>query len=70
MLYENVSRICKERGISFSALERGAHLSNGLIWKWGNRTKSPNANAVKAVSNFLGVSMDELMGGENDCEVQ
>lgn len=70
MLYENVSRLCKERGISLCALERGAGLSNGVIWKWGNRTKSPNANAVKSVADFLGVSMDELMGGENDCEVQ
>lgn len=59
-------KLCKERNTTVAALEKAAGLSNGSIWKWGNRSKkSPNADAVKAVATVFGVSMDELMGGSN-----
>lgn len=64
MLYENVSRLCKERNITFCALERATGLGNGSIWKWGNRTKSPNVSAVKKVADYFGVTVDELLKGE------
>ena len=61
MLYENVSRLCKENNITFAALERATGLGNGAIWKWGNRTKSPNVSAVKKVADYFGVSVDDLL---------
>lgn len=64
MLYENVIRLCKENNISTFALERATGLGNGSIWKWGNRTKSPNVIAVKKVADYFGVTVDELLSNK------
>lgn len=61
VLFENVSRLCEERNITFAALEREIGLGNGSIWKWGNRTKSPNVIAVKRVADYFGVTVDDLL---------
>lgn len=66
MLYENVSRLCKENNITLCALEREVGLGNGTIWKWGNRTKSPNVNAVKKVADYFGITLDDLLSGQDD----
>lgn len=66
MLYENVSRLCKENNITPAALEREIGLGNGAIWKWGNRTKSPNVSAVKKVADYFGVTVDDLLSNKEE----
>ena len=59
MVLENISRLCKERGVSIARLERETGISNGTISRWG--TSSPTLANVKAVADFFEVSVDDLM---------
>lgn len=59
MVYENVKELCKEKGISISALEREAGLGNGVIAGW--KTASPNLNSLQAVAKALGVGINKLI---------
>ena len=59
MLLENIIKLCKGKGISIAKLERETGISNGTIARWG--TSSPKVENLKAVADFLGVSMDSLL---------
>lgn len=63
----NVGRIrelCKERGTNFKQLEIALGFGNGAISRWGD--SPPAVTKVKAVADFFGVTVDELLtdGGQ------
>lgn len=62
MLLNNIVRLCKEKGISISRLERETGISNGTIGRWGN--SSPTVENVRKVAVFLGVTVDTLLSCE------
>lgn len=58
----NVGRIrelCKERGTNFKQLEIALGFGNGAISRWGD--SPPAVTKVKAVADFFGVTVDELL---------
>ena len=61
-MVENIRSICKEKGIAVSRLERDLGYGNGFL----NPKKIQAISAWRAVeiSEYLGVTMDELMGKE------
>lgn len=59
MIYKNIVKLCKDRGISIAKLEQKTGLGNGTIGKWVK--KSPNVDNVKKVADFFGVTVDSLM---------
>ncbi len=59
MVYENVKKICDEKGISISQLEKDAGLSVGSIVKWKNCI--PKADSLQAVAKVLKVKMEKLL---------
>lgn len=66
MIYDNIRRRAKERGISINKLEEEANVSTGSICKWGNRI-SPTVKNIKKVADILECTVDELIsdvGGE------
>lgn len=64
---ERVKAICKERKIPISKLERECGFSNGYIGQL--RKGMFPADRLKAVSNYLGVSVDELLGENEQKEI-
>lgn len=46
MIYENICKLAKERGISINKLEEKANVSTGSICKWGNSV-SPTVKNIK-----------------------
>lgn len=60
MLVENVRALCKARGISIHKLEEAVGLGSGTIYKW--KGGSPNVTTLQLVADYLGVSLDELVG--------
>ena len=58
-LYESVQRICAERNITISELERKAGLGNGVIRKWDRA--SPTLRTVFAVTDYLGITLNDLL---------
>lgn len=59
MLIKNIRRLCTERGISIRQLERSVGLSNGIVASW--EVKAPSVLKVKAVADYFGVTVDELL---------
>lgn len=64
MLFENVSRLCAERGITFCALEKATGIGNGAIGKWGKEGRSPRVETVQRIAKYFGVSVDELLSAD------
>ena len=64
MLLKNIRKLCQERQTTVAQLEREIGLSNGTISKWAS--SSPTVNNLKAVADYLGVSMDELLAEDKE----
>ena len=62
MLYDNVKKICEEKGISVGKIEKDLQLSNGSICKWNEI--EPGIRKVQKVADYLGVSIEELLAEE------
>ena len=66
MIYDNIRRRAKKRGISINKLEEEANVSTGSICKWGNGISTTVKN-IKKVADILECTVDELIsdvGGE------
>lgn len=59
MLVENIRCLCRERGVSIQQLERELGFGNGTIRRWGEN--APSVDKVKAVADYFGVTVDELL---------
>ena len=60
MIYDNIKKICKEKGVSVGFVEKQAGLSNGAISKWNN--SSPTVDNLQAVASVLKVNVNKLIG--------
>ena len=59
MIYDNVKRLCEEKGMSISQLEKEAGLGNGTIGGW--KTSVPRIDTVESVAKALRVKVDRLL---------
>lgn len=59
MIFANVSRLCRERGISIARLERDLGIGNATIRNWN--VSSPTVDKLKRVADYFGVTLDELL---------
>ena len=66
MLYENVERLCAEKGVSIWALEAAIKVGNGTIGKWKN--SSARVSTVKKVADYFGVTVDSLLADNDTTE--
>ena len=60
MFYDQLEKICKEKGISVGSAEKQAGLGNAAISKWN--TSSPTIENLQAVASVLKVSVNKLIG--------
>lgn len=61
-IYDKIKKICKEKGLSVTYVEKKAELGNGLIYKWNDSV--PSVANLKKVASILEVTVDELIGDE------
>ena len=64
MIYENIVKLCKEKSISISKLERELGFGNATIRNWS--VSSPSIANVQKVAEYFGVTVDELIKKEAD----
>ena len=64
MLYDNVKRVCSEKGVSVGYVEKQCELSNGSISKWNEN--EPGIRKVQKVADFLGVPIEKLLEDEEE----
>ena len=62
LVYENVTALCKQNGISVSALEKELGLGNATIRGWAK--SDPGANKLKKVADRFGVTVDSLLSNQ------
>lgn len=62
MILDNVKKLCKEKGLNISALEKEAGLGNATVRGW--EKSSPNIESLKAVARVLGATIDDLVKEE------
>lgn len=59
MIYKNIAILCQTNGISIAKLERELGFGNATIRGW--ETSSPTVEKLKAVADYFGVTMDDLL---------
>jgi len=59
LIYSNVAKRAKERGISINSLEKEASISRGSISKWNK--VSPSVRNLKKVADLLQCLVDDLL---------
>lgn len=59
MVYENICRLCKKKGISIHQLEQRAGIT-GVIGRWRNEF-NPSMKNLNKVADALGVSVATLL---------
>ena len=62
--FERIKEISKERGLNLKKTAIEAGLSENAIYKW--KTQTPQSNALQAVADVLGVSVDYLLGNTDE----
>ena len=58
--FERIKEISKQRGLNLKKTATEAGLSENAIYKW--KIQTPQSNALRAVADVLGVSVDYLLG--------
>lgn len=61
MIFENIAKRCREKGISISRLEKECGLGNATVRGW--EASDPSAKKLKRVADYLGCTVDELLEG-------
>lgn len=67
MIFENIAKLCEERGISIAKLERSTGIGNGTIKRWV--TSSPTVENVRKVAEYFGVLVDDLISGTSGTSI-
>lgn len=61
-LYERIKEVAKEKGYSINRLEKELGFARSSMNKF--KTSTPSVEKIKTIAEFLGVSVDDLMGKE------
>lgn len=59
MILRRISKLCEEKEISISKLEKECGIGNGTIGRWGK--SNPTSDKLKKVADYFGVTVDELL---------
>ena len=59
MLYDNVKKLCEEKGVSILSLEKALGFPRSSICKWNEN--EPGIRKVQKVAEYLGVSIEALL---------
>ena len=59
MIYDNVKKLCDQKGISIWRLERDLGFSNRSVSKWNDN--EPGIRKVQIVADYLGVPIEKLL---------
>lgn len=63
-MYEIYQRLLDEKGLKNSDVSRGTGISNMTLSDWKRGKTKPKMDKMKLIADFLNVSVDYLMTGE------
>ena len=68
--YDRVNELCRERGISITALALALSFSKGTPSNWKTMTKPPRASTVKKIADYFSVPVDYFYDVDVDVTIQ
>lgn len=70
-LYNRIESLCKEKGISITAMCKEANVSRGSLTDLkSGRSKTLSSDALSKIADYFVVSMDYLNTGETNSDVE
>lgn len=70
-LYDKIYELCGQNGIKPATLARNLGFSKNFFTEMkSGRTKSPSAMRLRAIADYFGISVDELMGEKTPSAVR
>ena len=60
IIVDSIKKLCKDKNITVSQLEKEIGLSQGLVSKWMNTT--PSLDKIVDIADYFHVSIDEVVG--------
>ena len=64
MLYDQVNRLCFERGVKMTRLARDLNLSSSAPARW-KQGSLPKAETIQKIADYFGVTTDYLLSGDS-----
>lgn len=64
IIVDSIKKLCKDKNITVSQLEKEIGLSQGLVSKWMNTT--PSLDKIVDIADYFHVSIDEVVGYKQD----
>lgn len=64
MIAENLTQLRKQKNLTQKELSEKLNYSDKVISKWERGESTPNIEALKALSNFYNISIDEIIDGK------
>jgi transcriptional regulator with XRE-family HTH domain len=61
-LINNIKTVCKQKNIPLGIMLESCNLSKGFIYDVEKRDRTPSIDKISAISEYLGVSVDYLLG--------
>ena len=61
---EKLQELRKQRGLTQEELAQALYVSRTAISKWESGRGYPNIDSLKAIAKFFGVTLDELLSGD------
>lgn len=61
MVYENIKKLCAEKGTSICAVEKACNIGNGTLGGYADGVRLPTAKTLKKLAEYFDVSIDELL---------
>lgn len=60
-MLDKIKALCKARGMTVHDLEAAVGLGKNTVYRWNDC--SPSVDKAKAVADYFGVTVDELLQG-------
>lgn len=65
MFYENLQRLCDERGVKITNVVSALGFSQGNLSNW-KKGRAPRYDSIKKLADFFNVPVDVLVRGSNE----
>ncbi len=65
-MYERYEKILSEKGLTSYQVSKATGVSQAVLSSWKVKRSKPKFNSLKKIADFLGVSIDYLMGESNE----
>ena len=69
-MYENFEKLLKERHLTAYKVAKDTGLTTSTLTNWKKGRYTPKQDKLKALADYFGVSIEYLMTGDNQEEIQ